>query len=62
MNYLSKTIFNESYRLGDMKENPLLSVKYLTRDTKVKITLTDNEVQKLFNKKSQISGKLKPAT
>lgn len=51
--YLStiSTIFNEAYRLGDIKFNPVASIKHLAKDSKEKTTLTTDEVEKLFDNK-----------
>lgn len=53
--YLSaiKTIFNEAYRLGDIKQNPVTNIKRLATDSKKKGTLTTEEVEKLLNPKNK---------
>ena len=55
-----KTIFNEAFRLGDIKENPLLGVKYLAKQTKVRTTLVENEVEVLFDKENSSKVWSKP--
>lgn len=44
-----KIVFNEAYRLDDIKKNPIENMKSLHEENKVKGVLTDTQVTALFN-------------